>query len=131
MIKTIFKELFIGIGACIIIALLMGIMFYSYIPSSETVPMVSKYERSAELEEELSLPTVANDTKTLITYDIGKPELNGYIKTSKLVRGKPNPFGIAPVGDVNENNSVNNTDNTTNNNSTSNGDSYSEDPNAK
>lgn len=135
MIKAIIKELFIGIGLCLIIALLAAIMFYSYIPANKAVPTVEAYERTDALEEQLKVSTELNDTKTVVTYDIGISELSGYEKTGQLDTGNPNPFSATPTGNASGNNSENNTGNSTNNNSTGNNTNnnpgYSKDPNAK
>lgn len=140
MIKAVFKEVLIGIGLCLIIVLVMGIVFYGYFPTSKATPQVSKYERPESLQEELSLSTEIDNTKTIITYDIGQRELNGYRMTDKLKQGKANPFAISAAGSTStgsgsDNSSGNNSSDNTNNNNTSNsnnnGESYSKDPNAK
>ena len=98
MIKSILKEIFISIGLCLTIALVMAIMFYEYIPMQQTIPKISKYVRTESLEEELRITTEQQEvSKTIVTYDVGKSELNGYEKTKKYVAGKPNPFATFGV----------------------------------
>ena len=53
MAKTVIKEIFIFLLLLLVIALVLGIMFYDYIPNNKTVPTALKqYELATEAQEE-------------------------------------------------------------------------------
>ena len=54
MIKTIIKETFIMILLCVAIILILGILFYDYIPSNKVVPIKEAYETPNNVKEEIN-----------------------------------------------------------------------------
>ena len=40
MLKSVFKEIFIMLLLCVAIVLILGVMFYNYIPTNKTIPIM-------------------------------------------------------------------------------------------
>ena len=38
MLKSVFKEIFIMLLLCVAIVLILGVLFYNYIPTNKTIP---------------------------------------------------------------------------------------------
>lgn len=126
MAKSIFKEIIIFLLLLVVIALILGILFYNYIPSNKTVPVALKqYELSEEAKEELK-ETMSQTSENIVkTYSIGDTDLSVYETTKDYNKGKVNPFEDYTTGTTSGTQNSNTTDknntNTTNNNtSTSN-----------
>ena len=115
MIKSIFKEGFIVILLLIAVALILGIIFYEYIPSNKTVPIkMEEYALSEDIKEELK-QTVADEQEQNIvkTFFIDSSDLDLYESTNDYDKGKANPFASYSVeADSNTDNTTNSTDNT-------------------
>ena len=54
MIKSVIKEIFIMILLGIAIILILGILFYDYIPSNKLVPVKEAYETPNDVKEEIN-----------------------------------------------------------------------------
>lgn len=115
MVKTIIKEVGIAILILIAIALVLGILFYDYIPNNKTVPIkIQAYEMPEDIQTELeeAIPEGQNVIKTLYIDDT---DLNSYEATNDYDKGKPNPFAEYNSEESNssnesENNNTNNID---------------------
>ena len=102
MAKTVIKEIFIFLLLLLVIALVLGIMFYDYIPNNKTVPTALKQE---ELNE-----TMSRSSENIVkTYYIDSSDLSAYASTKDYNKGKVNPFE-----DYTSENTTNNTTNNTN-----------------
>lgn len=113
MIKTIIKEIFIMILLCIAIILILGILFYDYIPANKVVPVKEAYETPNDVKEEIN-EQITEIEKTEVSYEVTDKDLKLYRQTSSYKPGKPDPF--AELTNENVNTAVNNTDtNTTGN----------------
>lgn len=125
MAKSIFKEIIIFLLLLVAIALILGILFYNYIPSNKTVPVALKqYELSEEAKEELK-ETMSQTSENIVkTYSIGDTDLSVYETTKDYNKGKVNPFEDYTTGTTSGTQNSNTTDknntSTTNNNSTTN-----------
>ncbi len=125
MAKSIFKEIIIFLLLLVAIALILGILFYNYIPSNKTVPVALKqYELSEEAKEELK-ETMSQTSENIVkTYSIGDTDLSVYETTKDYNKGKVNPFEDYTTGTISGTQNSNTTDknntSTTNNNSTTN-----------
>lgn len=108
MIKSLIKEIVIMILLCIAIVLILGILFYNYIPSNKVVPTKEAYRTpnnvKAEIEEQI---TELN--KIEISYEITDANLEIYKKSSSYKPGKSNPFALANT--TGGNNTAGNTNN--------------------
>ena len=107
MIKTIIKETFIMILLCVAIILILGILFYDYIPSNKVVPAKEAYETPNNVKEEIN-EQITEIEKTEISYEVTEKDLKLYKQTSSYQPGKPDPFAEL----------TNETTNTTGNNNT-------------
>ena len=125
MAKSIFKEIIIFLLLLVAIALILGILFYNYIPSNKTVPVALKqYELSEEAKEELK-ETMSQTSENIVkTYSIGDTDLSVYETNKDYNKGKVNPFEDYTTGTTSGTQNSNTTDknntSTTNNNSTTN-----------
>lgn len=125
MAKSIFKEIIIFLLLLVAIALILGILFYNYIPSNKTVPVALKqYQLSEEAQEELK-ETMSQTSENIVkTYSIGDTDLSVYETTKDYNKGKVNPFEDYTTGTTSGTQNSNTTDknntSTTNNNSTTN-----------
>lgn len=93
MAKTIIKEIFIFLLLLLAILLVLGILFYDYIPNNKTVPTALKpYELTEEVKEELNA-TMNNSSENIVkTYYIDSSDLSVYASTKDYNKGKANPF---------------------------------------
>ena len=123
MAKSIFKEIIIFLLLLIVIALILGILFYNYIPSNKIVPVALKqYELSEEVQEELK-ETMSQTSENIVkTYSIGDTDLSVYETTKDYNKGKVNPFEDYTTGTTSgtQNSSTTANSNTTNNSTTTN-----------
>lgn len=111
MIKTIIKETFIMILLCVAIILILGILFYDYIPSNKVVPVKEAYETPNDVKEEVN-EQITEIEKTEISYEVTEKDLKLYKQTSSYKPGKPDPF--ADLTNETTNTNVNNENNNTN-----------------
>ena len=93
MVKAIIKELFIMILLLIAISLLVGIMFYDYIPSKKVVPVKEAYYTPENVQEELD-EQITEMEKTELSYEITDTDLLLYKQTSSYKPGKKDPFSL-------------------------------------
>ena len=54
MIKSIIKEAFIMLLLCIAILLILGILFYDYIPTNKVIPEKEAYSTPNNVKEEIN-----------------------------------------------------------------------------
>lgn len=92
MVKIVFKEIFIMIGLLIAIVLILGILFYKYVPTSKVVPIAAKYQQEETITNELKDVVKPEDLKTIVTYTVDASDLKYYEKHKDYVKGKQDPF---------------------------------------
>ena len=95
MAKSIIKELIIVLLLCLAIILVLGILFYEYIPLAKEVPEDVKYSTSDAIEEqktEIRGLTADEEYYSGETDSIDSDDLNNYRRTQDYVPGKANPF---------------------------------------
>ena len=121
MIKTALKETFIMIMLCAVIALIMAVFFYYYIPINKVVPEPIAYsmpEELTEVKEELQNSITNANEKVVMTYEIDEADLAGYKQTKTYDAGKANPFeAYSEETATEQTEDNNNSTNTTENNS--------------
>lgn len=118
MIKTIVKETGIVILLLIAVALILGILFYEYIPTSKIVPVkVQAYTLPEDVQKELKETMSSSEQNIVRTYYIDSTDLSLYESTNDYDKGKQNPFQDYTTIEENETNSVG-SNNTTNVNTT-------------
>ncbi len=123
MFKSIIKEVFIIILLIIAIGIVLGIMFYDYVPNRKKVSSkVTPYVLSEEMTNELEETIEASKSQNIIsTYRVEASDLRRYEKTNDYDRGRVNPFGELDAGENSNNNTENsNTPVEWNNNQTTN-----------
>ena len=105
MIKSIIKEIFIMLLLCIAIVLILGILFYDYIPTNKVVPSKEAYLTPENVKLEID-EQITEIEKTEISYEITDSDLNIYKQTSSYKPGKKDPFSLTAetVGNTNSNN---------------------------
>ena len=80
---------------CLAIILVLGILFYEYIPLAKEVPEDVKYSTSDEIQEqktEIRGLTADEEYYSGETDSINSDDLNNYRRTQDYVPGKANPF---------------------------------------
>lgn len=93
MIKSIIKEVFIMLLLCVAIALIVGILFYDYIPTNRVIPTKEAYSTPNDIKEELDEKIVQTE-KTEISYEITEDDLSIYKQSSSYKPGKADPFSL-------------------------------------
>jgi len=93
MVKSILKEIIIILLLCVAIVLIIGILFYDYIPTNKIVPTKVAYETPNNVKEEIN-ETITEIEKTEISYEITDLDLKLYKQTSNYKPGKVNPFSL-------------------------------------
>ena len=121
MIKSIVKEVFIIMLLVIAILLVLGILFYDYVPTTEKIPTaVVEYQLPEDMQKELNETLKTTGTQNLVqTYSVNGEDLHDYEKSNDYEKGKPNPFAPTVTNEVSTNNTSNT--NNINNNGGSNG----------
>ena len=121
MIQTIIKETGIVILLLAVIALIIGILFYDYIPNNKTVPAkVEAYAFPADVQEELSESLKDEEQNIVRTYYIDSDELSLYESTNDYDKGKVNPFSQVTTTATGDNTTSNNNTNSSSTNTVQN-----------
>jgi len=95
MIKVILKETCIMLLLCVAIVLVLGVIFYDYIPTNKAVPnKLATYETPENVQSEID-EKIEEMEKESVTYTITGADLNLYKQTNSYVSGKPDPFSAS------------------------------------
>lgn len=129
MAKTIIKELIIALLLCLAIILVLGILFYEYVPMSKTIPNPVSYHTDDDVKKELASAESIDEEKVIMTYEVDSTDLNNYKRVEDYKPGKANPFSSYKIENEtntqnenatkDENSNSTNSTNTSNTNSTS------------
>ena len=92
MAKTIIKELIIALLLCLAIILVLGILFYEYVPMSKTIPNPVSYHTDDDVKKELASAESIDEDKVIMTYEVDSTDLNNYKRVEDYKPGKANPF---------------------------------------
>lgn len=96
MIKSVFKEIGIMLLLCIAIALILGVLFYDYIPTNKAVPnKLAAYVTPEDVKKEID-EEIVEKNKTEVSYQITGSDLSLYKQTHGYTSGKVNPFAPSP-----------------------------------
>ena len=128
----ILKEIIISLLSCFLILLILGVVFYRFIPKNKIVPETIKYQASQEVQSEINSEVDSNSNKIIKTYEITASDLEKYQKNKDYDPGKNNPF--APITDEEDISSTGNggdTNTSQSNGSTNNSGSLFEKPGSK
>ena len=128
MLKSVLKEVFIILLLSIAILLILGILFYDYIPMNRVIPEREAYSTPNEIKDEIN-ETITEAEKVEVTYEVTDSDLNIYKQSGRYVEGKANPFALeesTPTETTDGNNgNGNNSDTNDNNNEETNVDKNS------
>ncbi len=112
MLKSVIKEVFIILLLSIAILLVLGILFYDYIPTNRVVPTKKAYSTPEEVKNEIE-EEVTETEKVEVSYEVTDADLNIYKQTGSYTEGKANPFALEST--TNETNDENGNTNTNDN----------------
>ena len=112
MLKSVIKEVFIILLLSIAILLVLGILFYDYIPTNRVVPTKKAYSTPEEVKNEIE-EVVTETEKVEVSYEVTDADLNIYKQSGRYVEGKANPFALEST--TNETNDENGNTNTNDN----------------
>lgn len=117
MIKAIIKETGIVILLLVALALILGIIFYEYIPNNKTVPVeIKEHALPEDIKAELK-ESVVEGQNIVKTFYIDSSDLDLYESTNDYDKGKANPFAdYTAKEDANTNNNTSNNNQNTNSN---------------
>ena len=128
MLKSVLKEVFKILLLSIAILLILGILFYDYIPMNRVIPEREAYSTPNEIKDEIN-ETITEAEKVEVTYEVTDSDLNIYKQSGRYVEGKANPFTLeesTPTETTDGNNgNGNNSDTNDNNNEETNVDKNS------
>ena len=111
--KSVIKEILIILLLCSAICLILGVIFYEYIPNNKVVPStVEQYKTANTVKEEINQEVVEYQ-KQNITFEVTDSDLTRYKKTDTYNPGKANPFAASS-------NTIENTNTTTGGSTTTN-----------
>jgi len=119
MAKTIIKELIIVLLLCLAIILLLGIVFYEYVPIGKTLPNPVSYTTPENVKQELADTTGVNEEQIIMTYEVDETDLYNYKRVQDYKPGKANPFSSYETS-TETTEIENQTNNSTNNNNSNN-----------
>ncbi len=116
MAKSIIKEAGIVILLLLAVALILGIIFYEYIPSNKTIPVeIKEYALSEDIENELK-ESIIEGQNIVTTLYISDDDLYRYESTNNYDKGKANPFADYTKEETTNTNTTNNNANVNNKN---------------
>lgn len=93
MIKSVIKEIVIILLLSITIVLLLGILFYEYIPINKVIPEKEAYITPEEVKNEIEEEIIESE-KVEVTYEVTDSDLNIYKQSGTYLAGKSDPFAL-------------------------------------
>ena len=121
--KSVIKEILIIVLLCCAVCLLLGVVFYDYIPTNKVIPsQVQAYQTSNTIKDEISQGVSNYETENYV-FEITDSDLSLYRQSDSYDPGKANPFASSALSENTTTNTVaegTNTGNTTSNGNTSN-----------
>ena len=93
MIKSVIKEIVIILLLSITIVLLLGILFYEYIPINKVIPEKEAYITPKEVKNEIEEEIIESE-KVEVTYEVTDSDLNIYKQSGSYLAGKSDPFAL-------------------------------------
>ena len=121
--KSVIKEILIIVLLCCAVCLILGVVFYDYIPTNKVIPsQVQAYQTSNTIKDEIS-QGVSNYEAGNYIFEITDSDLSLYRQSDSYDPGKANPFASSALSENTTTNTVaegTNSGNTTSNENTSN-----------
>lgn len=119
MTKNILKELIISLLLCVAIILVLGILFYEYVPMTKTIPNPVSYQTPDNIKQELAETQDVDESEIILTYEVDATDLNNYKRIQNYKPGKANPFSSYETTEINGNNTTPNNSSTEGNTTSS------------
>lgn len=94
-VLSVLKEISIIVLLCIIIILILGILFYDYIPINKTMPTQQAYVTPEEVKKEIEESISSETEKIEVTYEVTDSDLDMYKQSGSYTEGKANPFALS------------------------------------
>lgn len=96
MTKNILKEIIIILLLTLAIILLLGVLFYDYVPMNKVLPESVEYKATEEIQAALD-EKVINDSQeeVILSYEVTSGDLKNYKRSNDYKAGRKNPF--API----------------------------------
>lgn len=114
--KSVLKEIIIILLLCCAICLILGVVFYDYIPTNKVIPStVEPYTTSNTIKEEIN-QEITEFQKQTIVMEITDSDLKIHKQERSYDSGKINPFAKSSSGTTNTENGGGNTTENTNQN---------------
>ena len=114
--KSVLKEIIIILLLCCAICLILGVVFYDYIPTNKVIPStVEPYTTSNTIKEEIN-QEITEFQKQTIVMEITASDLKIHKQERSYDSGKINPFAKSSSGTTNTENGGGNTTGNTNQN---------------
>lgn len=114
--KSVLKEIIIILLLCCAICLILGVVFYDYIPTNKVIPStVEPYTTSNTIKEEIN-QEITEFQKQTIVMEITDSDLKIHKQERSYDSGKINPFAKSSSGTTNTENGGGNTTGNTNQN---------------
>lgn len=119
MVKTVIKEIFIFLLLLVSVVLVLGVLFYDYVPNNKVVPTALKpYQLTEDAQEELDKTINSSSENIVKTYYIDSSDLSVYASTKDYNKGKVNPFEDYTKESQTNSTNTTNTSNTNKSNTT-------------
>lgn len=114
--KSVLKEIIIILLLCCAICLILGVVFYDYIPTNKVIPStVEPYTTSNTIKEEIN-QEITEFQKQTIVMEITDSDLKIHKQERSYDSGKINPFAKSSSGTTNTEKGNKNTTGDTNQN---------------
>ena len=114
--KSVLKEILIILLLCCAICLILGVVFYDYIPTNKVIPStVEPYTTSNTIKEEIN-QEITEFQKQTIVMEITDSDLKIHKQERSYDSGKINPFAKSSSGTTNTEKGDKNTTGDTNQN---------------
>lgn len=114
--KSVLKEIIIILLLCCAICLILGVVFYDYIPTNKVIPStVEPYTTSNTIKEEIN-QEITEFQKQTIVREITDSDLKIHKQERSYDSGKINPFAKSSSGTTNTEKGDKNTTGDTNQN---------------
>lgn len=114
--KSVLKEIIIILLLCCAICLILGVVFYDYIPTNKVIPStVEPYTTSNTIKEEIN-QEITEFQKQTIVMEITDSDLKIHKQERSYDSGKINPFAKSSSETTNTENGGGNTTGNTNQN---------------
>ena len=101
--KSVLKEIIIILLLCCAICLILGVLFYDYIPTNKVVPStVEAYATSNTIKEEIN-QEITEFQKQTVVMEITDSDLKVHKQENSYDSGKLNPFAKSSANATNNN----------------------------